>query len=97
MWTLAGSSARNCGSSALDGVGDGDRVGAGLALNAERDRALLGLGACRTTTPVRGSSTPSTIVPSCSSRTGELLRYEMIWLRYSSAFISCPLACSVNT
>ncbi len=37
------------------------------------------------------------IVPSCSSRTGAPLRYEMIWLRYSSAFMSWPLACSVNT
>ena len=34
----------------LDGVGDRDRVGARLALDAERDRALLRRRACRTTT-----------------------------------------------
>ena len=38
MWTLVGSSALNWGSSALTRVGDGDRVGAGLPLDAERDR-----------------------------------------------------------
>ena len=53
MWTLAGSSRLELRHQRLDGVGDLDRVGAGLALDAERDRALPRVRACRTTMPVR--------------------------------------------
>ena len=41
MCTLAGSSELELRQQRLDRVGDRDGVGAGLALDAERDRALL--------------------------------------------------------
>ncbi len=72
--TEGGSSDLEAGQQVLDGVGDGDGVGAGLALNSEDDGALVFWLFLRNQEAVLSSSTLSTTRPSSSRRTGEPLR-----------------------
>ena len=96
MWTLAGSSARNCGSSSLTASATAIVLVPGWRWMPS---VMARCSPSARVEPRAGARILDAVDRPCrarSSRTGAPLRYATIIFWYCSAFISWPVACSVK-